>query len=196
MAVEFFHDESRILANLAGGDQHAFKKVYDRYNNRVYTVVLKMLQSEVLSEEITQEVFLKLWKLKQHFNSFDHLEAWLRTTARNLSLNAFRRILLEKKADKELTSNFREDHNETEETVLLNEARAILANAIAKLPTKQREVYRLCQVDGMKYEEAALKLNISINTVKTHMKRAVPIVRGYVQSHIDVAVVIILFKLF
>jgi RNA polymerase sigma-70 factor (ECF subfamily) len=196
MAVNFFHDESELLAKLAEGEQHVFKLIYDRYNKKVYTVVVKMLQSDMLAEELTQEVFLKLWKLQQHFSSFGHLEAWLRTTARNLSLNAFRRILLEKKADKELTINYREDHNDTEETVLLNDARGILDDAIAQLPTQQREVYKLCQVEGMKYEEAAIKLNISINTVKTHMKRAVPSVRGYVQSHLDVAIVIILLKLF
>lgn len=189
-------DEHELLAKLATKDERAFKTVYEKFNRRIYTVSVKMLQSTVLAEEITQEVFLKLWRHGQLFNSFNHLEAWLRTTTRNLSLNAFRKIVLEKKIDKEFLQNFKETHHETEESIVLSEARNAINDAIHKLPTKQREVYLLCQKDGLKYEEVSEALQISVNTVKTHMKRALTSIRTHLKDHIDLVAIFIVLKLF
>ena len=105
------------------------------------------------------------------------------------------KVVSEKKADVELTRNYSEAHNETEEAILLQDTRKVLNNAIDLLPQQQREVYLLCQTEGLKYEEVAAKLNISTNTVKTHMKRALASLREHVRNHTDIAAVLILFRL-
>ena len=194
--VKSLLDHSDILGNLAKGDAVAFNEVYEKFNKRIYTVALKMLKAKEVAEEVTQEVFLKLWRHDQQFNDFDHLEAWLRTTARNLSLNAFRKLVLERKLGDQVFLQFSESQNITEEAILLNDARRQLEAAIEKLPMQQREIYILCQQEGLKYEEVAERLNISVNTVKTHMKRALASVRISMKTSIDVAALIILLKLF
>ena len=196
MTIKPFFTDSDLLGDLAQGDTVAFKEVYAKFNKKTYTVVLKMLNVKVLAEEVTQEVFLNLWLHKQVFNDVDHLEAWLRVTARNLSLNAFRKMALEKKLNNHAYSQFNESNNVTEEAIMLNDVRQQLNEAIDKLPPQQREIYILCQEKGLKYEEVADKLNISVNTVKTHMKRALSSVRTSVKSGIDLAALIIILKLF
>lgn len=196
MTTTTHFNDCKLLGDLASGDVAGFKMVYDKFNKKIYTVVLKMLKSTVLSEEVTQEVFLKLWHHQQMFNDADHLEAWLRTTARNLSLNTFRKTILEKKLSEEAYRQFRESQNVTEEAILLHDARKQLDAAIERLPPQQREIYILCQQEGLKYEEVAQKLNISVNTVKTHMKRALASVRASMKSGIDLAILFILLKLF
>ena len=196
MTVKSLFNNSGILGNLAKGDASAFKEVYGKFNKKIYTVVLKMLKSKVLAEEVTQEVFLKLWRYNQQFNDFDHMEAWLRTTAKNLSLNTFRKVALEKKLSEQAFRQFNETHNITEEAILLNDTKKQLGAAIEKLPSQQREIYILCQQDGLKYEEVADRLNISVNTVKTHMKRALASIRSSMKTSINLAALIILLKLF
>jgi len=196
MMVRPLFDDINFLGSLAKGDTVAFKEAYERFNRKVYTVILKLLRSKVLAEEITQEVFLKLWRYDQQFNDLGHLEAWLRTTARTLSLNAFRRMALEKRLSEEAFRQFSESHNVTEEAILLNDAKKQLEAAIDKLPTQQREIYILCQQDGLRYEEVADRLGISVNTVKTHMKRALSSVRSSMKASIELAALIILLKLF
>ena len=196
MTINLPLNDSAVLDALAKGDPVAFRNIYEKFNKRIYTVALKMLQAKETAEEVTQEVFLKLWLHNQRFNDLDHLEAWLRTTTRNLSLNAFRKMALERKLDQQAFIQFNESQNATEETVLLNDARRQLDAAIQKLPAQQREVYVLCQQDGLKYEEVADRLNISVNTVKTHMKRAISSVRLTMKSNIDLTVLAIILKLF
>jgi RNA polymerase sigma-70 factor (ECF subfamily) len=127
--------------------------------------------------------------------TIDNVEAYLRTLTRNRCLNVLRRIVLESKSDKELSKNYVEAHNETEECILLNDTRNLLNAAIQLLPEQQRQVYLLCQSEGLKYEEVAARLDISTNTVKTHMKRALASLREYISTHTDVAVILIIFKL-
>jgi len=189
-------NHSDILGNLAIGDAVAFRAVYEKFNKKIYTVVLKMLKAKEVAEEVTQEVFLKLWRYDQQFNDVDHLEAWLRTTARNLSLNVFRKLALERKLDDQAFLQFSESQNITEEAVLLNDAKRQLEAAIKKLPAQQREIYILCQQEGLKYEEVADQLNISVNTVKTHMKRALASIRASMKTSIDIAALFILLKIF
>lgn len=196
MAIKPLFDEIELLRKLAKGDAPAFKFVYQKFNKKIYTVTLSILKSAVLAEEVTQEVFLKLWQHNQQFNDLNHLEAWLRMAARNQSLNAFRKLVLERKLNQHSLQQFTEGHNETEEAIILRDTRQLLEAAVSKLPPQQREIYILCHQEGLKYEEVAGQLNISVNTVKTHMKRALASLRIYMKDRGDIAALIILFKIF
>ncbi|MNE52386.1 ECF RNA polymerase sigma factor SigE [compost metagenome] len=154
-----------------------------------------MLGSEVLAEEVMQEVFLTFWRMGDELLVIRNAEAYLRTLTKNRCLNVLRRVVLETKADRELTKNYVEYHNETEESILLNDTKNLINAAIELLPKQQREVYVLCQNNGLKYEEVAKLLGISVNTVKTHMKRALAAVRAYVEANTDVGIILILLKL-
>jgi len=195
MTITPLYDEIELLAKTASGDQFAFRILYEKYSKKIYTLSVRLLHSEILAEEVRQEVFLKLWMLGTELTTIDNVEAFLRTLTRNRCLNVLRRIVLENKSDRELSKNYVDTHNETEESILLNDMRNLLNAAIDLLPEQQRQVYLLCQSEGLKYEEIAIRLNISINTVKTHMKRALASLRIHVSTHTDVAVILIILKL-
>jgi RNA polymerase sigma-70 factor (family 1) len=188
-------NEAELLAKIATGDQHAFKVIYQRFNRQIFTYCVQMLGSEVLAEEVMQEVFLTFWRMGDELLVIRNAEAYLRTLTKNRCLNVLRRVVLETKADRELTKNYVEYHNETEESILLNDTKNLINAAIELLPKQQREVYVLCQNNGLKYEEVAKLLGISVNTVKTHMKRALAAVRAYVEANTDVGIILILLKL-
>lgn len=188
-------DEAELLAKIATGDQHAFKVIYERFNRRIFTYCVQMLDAEVLAEEVMQEVFLTFWRMGDELLLIRNAEAYLRTLTKNRCLNVLRRVVLETKADRELTKNYVEYHNETEESILLNDTKNLINAAVELLPRQQREVYQLCQNEGLKYEEVAKRLDISVNTVKTHMKRALAAVRAYVEANTDIGIILILLKL-
>jgi RNA polymerase sigma-70 factor (ECF subfamily) len=116
--------------------------------------------------------------------------------ARNLAIDLLRRKELAYKAEKDLGAGWNESHNDTEEQVLLNDTRKVLEAAIELLPEQQRLVYKLCHQEGLKYHEVAKKLNLSTHTVQSYMKLALRFLRNYISSHTDVAVILIIFKLF
>jgi RNA polymerase sigma-70 factor (family 1) len=188
-------DDQELLKRLAGGDERAFDLIYNTYTKKVYFFAFNILRSASLAEEVVQEVMLKIWRMGPELKKINNLEAYLRTSSRNISLNLLRRQEVESRADQYMRVNWDEGHNETEELVILNDTRNILNDAIALLPHQQREVYKLCHQEGLKYEEVAKKLNLAPSTVATHMKLALRFLRLYLQKHNDAIALLIIFKL-
>jgi len=196
MVVKPLFNETALLHQTAAGDQRAFRTLYECYYRKVFTQATRLTRSKDSGEEITQEVFLKLWRLGPGLSDIRNLDHYLKVTTRNQSISALRRLALETKGSRELTRNYIDGHNETEEGIVLNDTRKVLNEAIERLPKQQRQVYVLCHQEGLKYEEAAERLNLSPLTVQTHMKRALKSLRGYLQNHTEVAAILVILKLF
>ena len=195
MVVKSLFDETALLQKTAAGDQRAFRTLYEYYYRKVFTQATRLTRSRDSGEEITQEVFLKLWRLGSGLSDIKNLDHYLKVTTRNQSISAIRRMALETKGSREFSRNYIDGHNETEEGIVLNDTRKVLHEAIDRLPKQQREVYLLCHQEGLKYEEAAERLNLSPLTVQTHMKRALKSLRGYLRNHTEVAAILIILKL-
>ena len=195
MSLKPLYNDVELLQKIAHGDQRAFRTIYDRYSRKVYIFALRILNSESLAEEVMQETMLKLWQMGSDLETIHQLEPYLHTVSRNYCYNIFRRQKLEFKFDAELSKDWAETHNETEESILLNDTRKVLQDGIALLPQQQRLVYQLCHQEGLKYEEAAERLNLSAHTVQSYMKLALRSLRSYVSQHTDVAAILIIFKL-
>jgi len=192
---EIFNDEKALLHQISTGDTKAFGIIFHRYSPKVYHYALKIVKSENLAEEITQEIFVKIWKQEEHLSQIENLDAYLRVLTRNHTLKVLRRMALEVRTSRMMATNYKEDHNETEEYIIFKDSEKVLNQAIEKLPAQQKLVYTLCHQEGLKYEEVAERLNISKLTVKTHMQHALRFLRNYVSTHTDIAIVVILMTL-
>lgn len=191
-----YTDDSALLTQIYLGNDLAFKQVYHRYSKKVYTFAFRLLRSEMLAEEVMQECMLKVWNIVKNGKEIDNLEAYFRTTAKNLSLNTLRKIESESRVRDFSLENWDESHTDTEEAILLNDARRILEDAINLLPPQQRLVFQLCHQQGLTYDEAASQMGISSKTVAVHMKLALRFVRVYIKKASDLLALLIIFKLF
>lgn len=188
--------DHELLMRVSEKDETAFRILYNRYYNKVYTYAMRIFKNETQAEEVVQEVMLKLWKFGDKLSQIQNLDAYLKVSSKNKALDLLRRQEHLRHAESELSMDWKGYHNETEEQILLNETRQILKNAIDQLPEQQRTVYLLCHQDGLKYQQAADKLNLSPETVKFYMKLALRSLRSYLTNHTDVVSLIIIFKLF
>ncbi|WP_295120102.1 RNA polymerase sigma factor [uncultured Chitinophaga sp.] len=184
-----------LLAKIAEGDSRAFKEIYDNYYQRIYHFAFRLLQSRAVAQEVLQETMLKLWQLGDQLYKIDNLEAYLHKIVRHHAIDLLRKRELSARVEAEISYTSAEAHNETEEHILLKETRRILEEGIRQLPKQQHLVYQLCQQQGLKYEEAAARLNISHGTVQTHMKLALKFLRRYMQEHTDVAILLVICHL-
>lgn len=189
-------DEKELLERVATGDERAFRTIYDRYSKKVFYFANHILNSDVLAEEVMQVVMLKLWQMGPELAIINNLEAYLNTASRNSCYNVLRRLKLEHKASDDLAKDWTENHNDTEELILLNETKKLVQDGLNAMPAYQRQVYELCYQQGLKYEEAAEKLGLSVNSVQTYMKLALRFLRHYIRTHTDVAALLIILKLF
>ena len=187
--------ERELLAKIAVRDEFAFGTIYYQYHKKIYTFSLRLLKSKQLAEEVVQESFLKIWLMGDALHKVSNVEAYLVTLARNRSLDALRRQQREAKAGFTTAKLWTEEHNETEESIILNDTKELLQAGIELLPPQQKMVYQLCHHEGLKYEEAAEKLNLSPLTVKTHMQHALRFLRAHILKNSDMAVAILLLKI-
>ncbi|MBY0480143.1 MAG: RNA polymerase sigma-70 factor [Chitinophagaceae bacterium] len=165
-------EESEWIALLANDSEYAFKHLYGRYNNRVYKLAMRYLKSTELSQEIVQDVFLKLWFERKNIQSDRPLEAWLITVAKNKLINQFKKLTYEWN----MQNNYKAENNtevcEVEAKLMTAEYDKYFRTTLNQLPQMQKQVFEFAKIDGLSHNEIAVRLKISPLTVKTHMARA------------------------
>lgn len=168
------------LCRLAsGGNLTAFELIYQRYHRRTYSLALRMTGSQTEAEDLTQEVFIQLFRKIGSFRGDSAFSTWLHRMTVNQVLMHFRK----RSVKNEKTS---EDGEMPEQTVrgTANPSkmqvvdRIALKNAIAELPNGYRNVFVLHDVEGFEHEEVARIMGISVGTSKSQLHKARLKLRG------------------
>ncbi|MES2827101.1 MAG: sigma-70 family RNA polymerase sigma factor [Bacteroidota bacterium] len=128
-------------------------------------------------------------------NDINDFENYLLTLSRNKYIELIRRTNLENSRMQAITDDWDQPTNLTEEQILLNDTRKILNEAVSLLPPQQKQVYQLCQVDGMPQKQVAELMNLSPETVKRYMKLALKFLHQHISTHTDVAAIFIILKM-
>ena len=176
----FNHD---CLADIATGDQEAFCKFFDAFKNKIYSFSYSFTKSQQVAEEITQDVFTRVWTTRESLIVIENIDAWLSTITRNLCFNYLKKLALERKTKDELlkTQNYSDEN--VEQYLSYKEKANQLAEALDQLSPQQRLIFTLNRDKGLKNEEIADQLHLSPNTVKTHMVSALRKIRSILESH-------------
>lgn len=158
--------ESEILLKLSNGDKSAFRYIFDTYYKSVCLFIQNVIHDPDLSEDIAQEIFIKIWEKRLYFPNSIALKSYLFQAAKNKSFNALNHKEIRRKY---YDNNPKPDTSEN--FFILNfieqETKRIIIKTVCKLPQRAREVLIL-NLDGHKNQEIANRLKISIHTVKAH----------------------------
>ncbi len=173
-----------LLRRVAEGDQEALITLYDKYGRLVYSLAYRMLQDHQLAEEVTQDVFTRVWQMAHSFDpKRSSFTTWLTSITRNRTIDVLRRRRvrgLTGPGEAELnTAITRADERFIPEHHL--EALAV-REALEQLPPTQREVLELAYFQGMTQREIAKHLNIPLGTVKTRMRLGMMKLRDLLES--------------
>jgi RNA polymerase sigma-70 factor (ECF subfamily) len=185
-------EEKELLLQIAGGSHTAFREIFDRYFDRIYGVAYSLVKSPMIAEDMTQDIFLKIWEKREMLTDVQKLDAYLFRVARNHILNEFRNKVKEQDFSEYLCNFFRETADNPEQHLIFTELEEVVSRAVEHLPPQQREIYRLCREDGLRQEEIAEKLQISVNTIKQHMNRALKFIRHYYLSHYRLVLMLVI----
>ena len=185
------HTDHDLFRLIAGDDQMAFSELFRRYDKRIYPFVLKMIRNSALAEEITQEIFIKLWQHRAKLSSIDRPEAYILTIAARHTLDQIKKRLNENKMLQGLLASKEGSHNDTEEKLLLRDRAALIQLAVDQLPPQQKSVYELSRLEGMNYDQIAQQLQISPNTVRNHLVKALRSIRDYMDQQDELPAVLL-----
>lgn len=176
---------NELKSKVAKGDEKAFRQLYDHFWGKIYSVAFTLTKSVELSEEIVQDVFLKIWLKKEQLPPIAKFDAYLFIVARNHIYNELRKKTYDQHFVEHLEQYFLESAVSPEQEMLLKETNQLINKALEQLPTRQREVYQLSRNEGFDNSTIAQKLGISKLTVKSHMTKALQFIRHYLQPYPD-----------
>jgi RNA polymerase sigma-70 factor (ECF subfamily) len=171
--------EIELLKLLKTGDKKAFGQIYHNYKTRIYRNLLKMVKSEEISEELLQDLFVKVWLGRESIDPEKSFRSYLFKIAENLVYDFFRKAALNKKLENYLIAVSAPENSPIEQHIYYKESNYVLTKAIDQLPPKRKQVYILCKIEGKSYEEVSRLLGVSISTVNEHIVKASTVVRKF-----------------
>lgn len=167
------HSETELISMLKSKDEKAFNYLYDNYSGALYGVILKVLDKEELANDLLQEVFVKIWRsIEQYDSSKGRLYTWMLNIARNSAIDVLR------------SKSFQQEQKtiDIENSVYLNESRRNTENntdtlglkkSVMNLKPEFRILIDLAYFQGFTQEEISKTLQIPLGTVKTRMRNAI-----------------------
>ena len=165
--------DHELTERAAGGDTRAFEEVYRRHHRRVYTLCLRMTQNAAEAEDLTQDVFVHLFRAVGSFRGESAFTTWLHRLTTNQVLMHFRRVKSRKESvtdDGTLPAQKVEGKEASGQMPVID--RVALDNAIAQLPEGYRMVFILHDVMGHEHEEVGRILGVAAGTSKSQLHKA------------------------
>lgn len=157
----------------ANGDMGAFEEIYKRHHRRVYSICLRMLSSPTEAEDLTQDVFIQLYRKVGSFRGDSAFTTWLHRMTVNQVLMHFRkRTVKYEKVTEEGETPDQMVTGTTDPNKMRIVDKIALDNAIEQLPTGYKNVFVLHDVEGFEHEEVAKILGCSVGTSKSQLHKA------------------------
>jgi len=187
--------DEQLVLRVQAGDRQAFDQIFWRYKDRIIGVVYGVVRNRQDAMEITQEVFLRIYKHIDKFQPGTRFFTWAHRIAYNLAIDKFRRKKTAKEVefDNDYQKNFSHSASEIQPKLDINpekaceraELREQLKHAMDSLSEKQRTIITLREVEGMSYEEIAGVLDIQLGTVMSRLHYARLNLQNALKSYLD-----------
>lgn len=185
-----------LIKSLKAGNPRAFKQVFLSYEKPVYYFVLSITKSEYISEEILQEVFIRLWSRRELLDPQQSFDGYLFTIARNLTYNYLRDASRRESVRDELWSNIQAQYQQVETDIIFEEYKEIVEDIIRNLPRQKRSIYQLSRQQGKSHSEIADMLGISPKTVKNHLWNTMSTIRHQLKPYLDDTLRVVIYIMF
>jgi len=174
-----FDNEYELLKRLQSGDQLAFESLYQNYSREIYSKLVKMVKNVTLAEELTQDVFVKVWNKREVITIDQPFRYYLLTLTNNIVNDFYRKAARDRKLQDEIIAASTELYNPTEEQIYYKESKELMDQAIDSLPSQQKLVFQMCKIEGKSYEEVSKLLGISTSTISNHIVKATKSIKIY-----------------
>jgi RNA polymerase sigma-70 factor (family 1) len=179
---QFQYSEDELLLKIADGDEAAFAQLFYTYHNKVGAFVLGWTRSQAMTDEIVQDVFMKLWTRREELPAIRQIDSYLYIMSRNEAYNYLRSQARER-VKRESWELEQEGAAETTEE---QDYTPLIEKAVDRLPAQQKRVYELKHKQRMAYGEIGKLMQISPETARKHLSAAVRSIVGYVKAHIHI----------
>ena len=171
----------QLMLEVKEGNKNAFEQLMRKYYPRILNFIYRFTGNKANAEDLTQEVFMRVYNSAARYKARSKFQTWLYTIAKNVGLNELRRsknptLSLDEMFDsgeKEIKREIKDPHGSSpDEEIIQMEKIAKIRATINDLPEKQRIAVILKRYEGFSYAEIAATLNVSDKAVKSLLSRA------------------------
>ena len=167
--------EEEIIRGLQGGDDNYFPQLLDLYKNRIFALAYKFTNNYDESQDLSQDIFLKVYRELSSFNFQSKFSTWIYKVATNTCIDWNKKnklISLTSIDDINEENGLSSDYSTPEESVLSLEKHKEIHGIIYKMPNIYKTVIIMYHLNNMSYKEISKALDISDKTVETRLYRA------------------------
>jgi len=180
-----YQDEKKLLQLIADGDETAFNHLFEHYRNRLFTYLCKITKSRETSEEIVLDVFLKIWLGRDIITEIENFESFLFRVARNKAIDFLRIMQTKPEIQQEVWENLELISSQaTDDNINKSDTSRKIESAVQNLSPQRQRVFQLSRKEGLSYEEIAIRLQLSRNTVRNHISASLDFIRNFINTEI------------
>ncbi|QEK51062.1 RNA polymerase sigma-70 factor [Pedobacter aquae] len=184
-----------LVGLLKLNNQKAFAELYDRYKGLLYVHATRHLKDQEDAKDIIHDIFSNLWQNRASLNIQENLAAYLYQSVRNRIINF---QLKNKRADEYANSfqSFLNNFHQADTDHLIREKMLVelIEYEIASLPVKMRTVFEMSRKEGLSHKQISEKLNITEQSVRSHVKGALKILRFRIGFVLLTALITVFYK--
>lgn len=177
------HDQNithfTLICSLRDSQEPALCQLFELYSDKVYSLAYRLLKDQYESEDLVQEVFVKLWDARSKLDETGDIWSFLYVITKRLALNKLRETNLMRRGRIPVEECFSICGNQSDEKILTKEMATLEHLILENLPEQQKKVYLLSRMEGLTHKEIAVRINVAPNTVKNHMVQVLKTFRKY-----------------
>lgn len=172
------NDEAYILSQIALGNHDAFHRIFLEYYPKIKLFIANIIKSESIAEELSQDVFLKIWSSREHLPNLRSFDAYLFRMSKNAALNHLEHRYLKNSYE----ANYKQSSTTStpEEELNAKELELLVQLALEKMPEQRRKIYIMSKVEDKEVMKIAEDLGLTKKTVYNQLSLALKDIRSVI----------------
>jgi len=176
------NNDTELVKQFKNGEIRGYNEIVRKYQKQVYWIIRKIVKDHDEADDITQEVFIKVYSALKDFREESNLFTWLYRIATNYAINHVKKVKVKNTVSFEIvTEQVEYEEKKADEIIDEDRRRKILEEAIETLPPQQRAVFNMRYYDDLPYEEISSILGKSVGGIKANYFHAVKKIGEYVK---------------
>jgi len=175
-------DTQNITKQIREGNLKEFERIFKEFYPQLCLYALRFVKTKDLSEEIVQNLFCHIWENRKELNIHTSIKAYLYRSTYHNALQVLRKIGSHNKYKEYVKHHFSENDSSTNK-LEEKEINRIVQQTLSSLPQRCGTIFKMSRFEGLKYQEIAQKLSISIKTVEANMGKALKAFRHNLKDY-------------
>lgn len=183
------YTDEQLVTIMRNGNDEAYAELFNRQWENVYNMVYSRISDRAVTEEMAQEIFMKLWDKRADL-AIDNFSAYLYTCVKHRCINYIESKIARKKHWEHYKVFLPLQDDSTNRTIAFNDLREALEKGLNTIPKKSKMIFRLSRFEGQSVKEIAEQMNLSEKAIQYHLTRSVKELRLYLKEFLSLLVFI------